>query len=84
MATSIHLPPDLMERVDKRAKARGVSRNRYIVDTLRRAVDEDVCWSEEFQRTFAGHGCAPELATEVDEMLEAIVKSRKSRQGSAL
>jgi len=84
MATSVHLPPDLIECVDQRAKARGVSRNRYIVEMLRRAVAEDTCWSKEFRETFAGQGCSAEITHEVDKMVDTIVKSRKSRSGSAL
>ncbi|HJS73072.1 MAG TPA: ribbon-helix-helix protein, CopG family, partial [Vicinamibacteria bacterium] len=35
MATTVHLPPELMERVDRRAQELGMSRNLYI----RRALE---------------------------------------------
>lgn len=36
--TSIHLPPDLLEQLDRIANDRGVSRNRVIVESCRVTV----------------------------------------------
>lgn len=37
--TSVHFPDDLLEALDRMAARRGVSRNRVIVESCRRAVD---------------------------------------------
>jgi predicted DNA-binding protein len=41
MPTTVHLPPELIERVDRRARELGVSRNLYIRRALERAIDEE-------------------------------------------
>ena len=48
MATTVHLPADLLKRVDERAKARKVSRNQYVRRALARMVEQDAEWSAEF------------------------------------
>lgn len=50
MPTTIHLPPDLLEAVDHQAKDLGLSRNRYIVRALRRALEGEPQWSPQFIR----------------------------------
>ena len=44
MPTTIHVPEQLLERVDTRAKALGVSRSRFIVGALREALGTDETW----------------------------------------
>ena len=45
MSTAVHLPPELLATVDRRALDLGVSRNRYIVRALERAVAGETRWS---------------------------------------
>ncbi len=48
MSTTVHLPPRLLAMVDRRALDLGVSRNRYIVRALERAVAVETRWSAAF------------------------------------
>ncbi len=80
MATTIHLPPALLEAVDRRAAELQVSRNRYIRLALERAVEQAEGWSpaflgalEDATRDEASHPL-------VDEMLTAIETGR-TRKG---
>ena len=43
MATTVYLPPEVLDSVDQRARALKVSRNRYIVEALktRLAIEKD-------------------------------------------
>lgn len=45
--TSVRIPVDLIEAVDDKAKDLGVSRGRYIVDTLRKDLGYEVTKPEE-------------------------------------
>ena len=42
--TSIHLPESLLEELDRLAAERGMSRNRLIVESCQRVVEERSCW----------------------------------------
>ncbi|MCE7874452.1 ribbon-helix-helix protein, CopG family [bacterium CPR1] len=44
-ATTIHIPTSLLEVVDRRARTEGISRNRFILNALQRALAEDDAWS---------------------------------------
>lgn len=48
MATTIHLPSELLTLVDRRAEERGISRNLYIRKALERVVAEEQEWSPSF------------------------------------
>jgi metal-responsive CopG/Arc/MetJ family transcriptional regulator len=48
MPTSINLPPDLLERLDRAAQRRGLSRSHYIASLLTRAVEHDEEWPRFF------------------------------------
>ncbi len=45
MRTTIRLPPHLLESVDRRARELGLSRNRYIVGALDKALQSKTRWS---------------------------------------
>ena len=38
MPTTVHIPNPLLQSVDRRARARGISRNRLVVRALEQAV----------------------------------------------
>lgn len=80
MPTSIHIPASLLDRVSKKARAEGLSRNRYIVETLRRSVDTAESWPPEFIRAIDGSKSSRATDAAVDEMLRAIKRSRRSRR----
>lgn len=48
MPTTIHIPETLLSEVDKRAKTLNLSRNRFIVDALQKALTEEPPWSPGF------------------------------------
>ncbi len=48
MSTTVHLPPQLLAMVDRRALDLGVSRNRYIVRALESVVTTETRWSAAF------------------------------------
>jgi hypothetical protein len=45
---SIHLPAEILNRVDRRARGLGLSRSRYIAQALGRDLESGGAWSEGF------------------------------------
>jgi metal-responsive CopG/Arc/MetJ family transcriptional regulator len=84
MSTTVHIPPELLERIDARARSMGLSRNKLIVQALRRDLDRGSDWSPEFLQALDsfGHSTSPEIADAADEMLDDIL-SRRSPPRSA-
>jgi hypothetical protein len=78
MPTSVHIPPVLLEAVDRRAKALKVSRNRLIVRALQREVSEPSGWSPEFLVRLRSAGAQTSEA--VDELLAAVKNARRSQK----
>ena len=78
MATSVHIPKPLLEAVDRRAHALGISRNRLIVKALEREPAEDAEWSAGFFERLRAVDRA--TATAVDDMLAAVRAQRRSKQ----
>lgn len=77
MPTSIHLPPELLKAVDRKAKALRISRNQLVVRALEREVQQASDWSPGFfERLLEGDD---DLAETVDEMMDAIKKNRSSK-----
>ncbi len=54
MPTTIHIPEPLLAEVDKRAKTLKLSRNRFIVTALEKALAEQPPWSPEFVAALKG------------------------------
>lgn len=79
MATTIHLPPDLLKRLDQHASELGVSRNTYIRRALEAAVESETAWSRDFLRTLEEAASDKEGQRTVEEMMRAIA-SRRSRK----
>jgi predicted transcriptional regulator len=79
MATTVHLPDDLLKRVDERARAEKVSRNQYVRRALARMVEQDTEWSAEFLRALDEAASDEQGRDAVDEMMRGI--SRRSRKG---
>jgi hypothetical protein len=74
--TSIRLPDDLVEALDERAAARGVTRSQLIIEAVERALDDRSAWSSRFLKAIGAP--RPDLEEAVDEMMEAI-RERRSR-----
>lgn len=70
MPTTIHIPEPLLNEVDERAKTLKLSRNRFIVDALRKALAEEPPWSPGFLdalRTFTPLDSEHDVAAIVHE-----------------
>jgi len=81
MATTVHVPADLLSRVDARAKALGVSRNRLIVLALEERLGTRDEWPPELVRMLA-RPISERAAKELEESM-AIVKRRRTRRRRA-
>lgn len=79
MPTTIHLRKSLLEKVDERAKALGVSRNRFIVQALAEKVEVPVEWPDEFVRALK-RPVSREVADAADELQRIIESGRRSRK----
>lgn len=78
MATSVHLPQALLDALDRRAKYLRISRNRLIVEVLERELQATDEWSPGFFERLEQPD--PATARTVDEMLETILKARRSKK----
>lgn len=76
MATTVHIPPPVLAAVDRRARALRISRNRFIVRAVEKALAREAEWSPGFFDSLGELDPAESLA--VDEMLGAIRKARTS------
>ena len=79
MVTTVHLPPDLLESVDRRAQDLGVSRNRFIIRTLAKAIEEDIAWSSAFLDSLRSAAADTASHEEVEELLRIISSRRSSK-----
>ena len=79
MSTTVHLPPELLKRVDERARALRMSRNQYIRRALERMIEPETKWSGEFLRTLEQAAEDRDSHAAIDEMMRAI--SRRTRKG---
>ena len=77
MPTTVHIPPNLLKSVDRRAKALGVSRNRLIVRALEQAVSERTGWSAEFLEKL--RSVDPDTVEAVDELMTDVKRARRSK-----
>ncbi len=84
MPTTVHLPDDLLERLDARAKALDTSRNRLIVETLTQALDGSDSWSPELKAALGSWQPDPQGDQAVDEMMAAIVAARRRKAAAEL
>lgn len=80
MSTTVHLPPDLLQDVDRRATELGLSRNRYIRAALERALQHETGWSASFLEMLEAGPGDPEQQKGVAEMMRVIASGRRSRK----
>jgi hypothetical protein len=79
MPTTVHLPPNLLERIDARAKALGVSRNRFILEALTEKMQGTAEWPEDFVRALR-RPVPKHVAAAAEEMQRLIDSGRRSRK----
>jgi metal-responsive CopG/Arc/MetJ family transcriptional regulator len=82
MPTSVHLPAELLEAVDQRARALKISRNQLVVRALEREVRGGNEWSPGFFEALSSTG--PELTRDVDELLSHVRHARHSKPARRL
>ncbi len=75
MATTVHLPAALLEQLDARAEALGISRNRLIIEAVSAALAADDEWSPEFLAAMNEPLSAADSAV-LEEMAAAIAARR--------
>jgi hypothetical protein len=78
MPTTVHIPDALLESVDRRAKALGISRNRLVIRALEHFTHERPRWSPEFLERL--RNVDRETSAAVDELLAAVKRARRSKQ----
>ena len=77
--TSVRLPEDLIEALDERAAALGVTRSQLIIEAVEHALEDRSAWSSGFLKAIGEPH--PDLEEAVDEMMNAI-RERRSRSGA--
>jgi len=82
MPTSVHIPKVLLRSVERRAKVLRLSRNRFIVRALERAIAVDAEWSPGFFEALDPLGHRD--AAVVDEMMKAVKKGSRSKKAPEL
>lgn len=80
--TSIRLPADLIEALDERATALGVTRSQLIIEAVEQALEDRSAWSPGFLKAIGTP--RPGLAEAVDEMMEAIREHRSRSEAPEL
>lgn len=82
-STTVHIPDDLLERVDRVAQRRGISRNRLVLDALADELARDAGeWPEDFFKPPASD--ALRVLTEATGELEAAVTASRRNRGAPL
>ena len=79
MPNTVHVPADLLESVDLRAKQLGMSRHRFVIRALERAIHEETEWSEHFVKELAVAALDIESHRDINEMRGAISSASRSK-----
>lgn len=79
MSTTVHLPADLLAALDREAQRRKMSRNRYIINALERALATETAWSTRFVEELAA--AQADAASAPLEDLRSAVAARRTRKG---
>lgn len=79
MATTIHIPSDVLKRVDRRARALGMSRNRVILDAIEVTLGSKGTWPPELVRMLA-EPLDERAAGELETSLAAVRARRRNRR----
>jgi len=82
MATTVHLPKPLLAAADRRARALRISRNRLIVQALRRELSGAADWSPAFLERLSG--VDEDTKQGVDDLLKVVASARRSKAAPRL
>ena len=80
-STSIRLPDTILEALDHRAAALGLTRSELIVRAVEQAMQEHAAWSPRFLKAIGTP--RPELDEAASELMNAI-RTRRSRNAARL
>ena len=81
--TSVCLPQSVLAGLDRIAKERGISRNRLIVESCRRVVEERTCWPADlFSNDHLSERELQLLREGEDAFLDGSAGARRSRARS--
>lgn len=80
MPPTVHIPEGLLERVDRRAKALGISRNRLIVEALEDKIGARDEWAPELVRMLA-QPISSSAGEELEDSLAVVRNQRSTRKG---
>ena len=84
-STTVHFRRELLERIDEVAGRKGQSRNRFIAEACRRALEEDAgSWPEGFFEPQFSDEEWKLLREATCELEQAVVANRKSRGAAFL
>jgi len=79
MTTTVHLPPDLLERVDKRARSLKLSRNQFVRRALDHLLMHETEWSDQFLSALQEAAGDEDGRRGIDDIMHAV--ARRSRKG---
>ena len=78
--TSVYFPQSVLAGLDRIAAERGVSRNRLIVESCRRVLQERTCWPESlFSNDHLSEADLQLLREGEDGFLDAMTAARRNR-----
>ena len=84
-STTVHIPEQLLSKIDQTVKEKGMSRNRFIVQACEQALIDDAGqWPEDFFQSKLSPRDLRLLREGTLEMEKAIISMRKSRRASDL
>lgn len=79
-STTIHINDELLLKIDKIAKDKGISRNRFILKACQMALDNNAGrWPQKFFKTGLKENDLKLLREGVSEMEKAIISMRRNR-----
>ena len=76
MSTTIHLPAQLLAAVDRQARELEMSRNRYIIRALERALATETEWSAAFIAELAAARADAEGRRALEDLRAAVSANR--------
>ena len=75
MPTTVNIPQPLLDKVDERATALQLSRNKFIITALEKAIAEETTWPESFLEAIN----KMEAIEGENEFMDIIKESRSSK-----
>lgn len=84
-STTVHIPDELLTKLDSAIKGKGISRNRFIVEACKLALENEAGqWPRDFFECDLGAEDLKLLSEGADEMISVIARNRKNRVGTQI